>query len=137
MNKAAKMHLGMSNPWLRCAWMSYTTIQWHGRNAAIYCFTSRKMKPHQLDLQRSIMIDALYAKSGRADLPSGHPLRSTYTGLWQEFCSDLGPNFRDTDYAELHADVCQAIDDTGSVMTDKQAQQAIAVCRRHLLGRWA
>ena len=91
----------------------------------------------QLDQQRSEIMDALYAKSGRADLPSGHPLRSTYTGLWQEFCSDLGPNFRDTDYAELHADVCQAIDDTGSVMTDKQAQQAIAVCRRHLLGRWA
>ena len=91
----------------------------------------------QLDQQRSEMMDALYAKSGRADLPSGHPLRSTYTGLWQEFCSDLGPNFRDTDYAELHADVCQAIDDTGSVMTDRQAQQAIAVCRRHLLGRWA
>ena len=91
----------------------------------------------QLDQQRSEIMDALYAKSGRADLPSGHPLRSTYTGLWQEFCSDLGPNFRDTDYAELHADVCQAIDDTGSVMTDRQAQQAIAVCRRHLLGRWA
>ena len=91
----------------------------------------------QLDQQRSEMMDALYAKSGRADLPSGHPLRSTYTGLWQEFCSDLGPNFRDTDYAALHTDVCQAIDDTGSVMTDKQAQQAIAVCRRHLLGKWA
>ena len=91
----------------------------------------------QLDQQRSEIMDALYGKSGRADLPSGHPLRSTYTGLWQEFCSDLGPNFRDTDYAELHADVCQAIDDTGSVMTDKQAQQAIAVCRRHLLGKWA
>ena len=95
------------------------------------------MKPHQLDQQRSIMMDALYAKSGRANLPSGHPLRSTYTGLWQEFCNDIGPNFRDTDYAALHADVCQAIDDTGSVMTDKQAQQAIAVCRRHLLGKWA
>ena len=91
----------------------------------------------QLDQQRSEMMDALYAKSGRADLPSGHPLRSTYTGLWQEFCQDLGPNFRDTDYAELHADVCQAMDDSGSVMTDKQAQQAIAVCRRHLLGKWA
>ena len=91
----------------------------------------------QLDQQRSEIMDALYAKSGRADLPSGHPLRSTYTGLWQEFCNDIGPNFRDTDYAELHAEVCQAIDDTGSVMTDRQAQQAIAVCRRHLLGRWA
>ena len=95
------------------------------------------MKRIQLDQQRSEMMDALYAKSGRADLPSGHSLRSTYTGLWQEFCSDLGPNFRDTDYAQLHADVCQAIDDTGSVMTDKQAHQAIVACRRQLLGRWA
>ena len=83
------------------------------------------------------MMDALYARSGRADLPSGHPLRSTYTGLWQEFCSDLGSNFRDTDYAELHADVCQAMDDPGSVMTDNQAHRAIAACRRHLLGKWA
>ena len=79
--------------------------------------------------QRSLMMESLYKKSGRAC--------STYTGLWQEFCNDIGPNFRDTDYAALHADVCQAIDDTGSVMTDKQAQQAIAVCRRHLLGKWA
>jgi hypothetical protein len=86
------------------------------------------MKPHQLDLQRAIMMDALYARSGCADLLKGHPLRSTYTGLWQEFCNDIGPNFRDTDYAALHADVCQAMDDSGSVMTDKQAQQAIATC---------
>ena len=87
------------------------------------------MKPHQLDQQRAIMMDALYAKSGRTCC--------TYTGLWQEFCNDIGPNFRDTDYAALHADVCQAIDDTNSVMAQKQAQQAIAVCRRHLLGKWA
>jgi hypothetical protein len=87
------------------------------------------MKRHQLDLQRSIMMDALYARSGRTC--------GTYTGLWQEFCSDIGPNFRDADYAELHADVCQAMDDSGSVMTDKQAQRAIAVCRRYLLGKWA
>jgi hypothetical protein len=33
--------------------------------------------------------------------------------------------------------VCQAIDDTGSVMTAKQAHQAIATCRRYLLGKWA
>ena len=91
----------------------------------------------QLDQQRADMMDALYARSGRADLPKGHPLRSTYTGLWQEFCQDLGPNFRDTDYAELHAAVCQAMDETNSVMTQKQAQRAIAVCRRYLLGKWA
>jgi len=109
--------------------MSYTTIQWHGRNAAICCFTFKKMKPHQLDLQRAIMMDALYERSGRTC--------GTYTGLWQEFCVDLGPNFRDTDYDQLHADVCQAMDDTGSVMTAKQAHQAIVTCRRHLLGKWA
>jgi hypothetical protein len=95
------------------------------------------MKQFQLDNRRHEMLEALYAKSGRAALPKGHPLRSTYTGLWQEFCSDIGPNFRDADYVALHADVCQAIDDTGSVMTAKQAHQAIATCRRYLLGKWA
>jgi hypothetical protein len=29
------------------------------------------------------------------------------------------------------------MDDTNSVMTQKQAQQAIAICRRYLLGKWA
>ena len=87
------------------------------------------MKPHQLDQQRATMMEALYAKSGRTCC--------TYTGLWQEFCNDIGPNFRDTDYAALHADVCRAIDSTNSVMAQKQAQQAIAVCRRYLLGKWA
>ena len=95
------------------------------------------MKPHQLDQQRATMMDALYVRSGRADLPKGHPLRSTYTGLWQEFCKDIGGNFRDTDYAELHADVCAAIDDGHYVWTDKEADLAIAACRRHLLGKWA
>ena len=95
------------------------------------------MKQFALDNRRHEMMEALYAKSGRAVLPQGHPLRSTYTGLWQEFCSDIGPNFRDTDYDQLHADVCQTMDDTGSVMTAKQAHQAIATCRRHLLGKWA
>jgi hypothetical protein len=79
--------------------------------------------------QRSLMMESLYKKSNRTC--------STYTGLWQEFCNDIGPNFRDTDYAALHADVCTAMDATNSVMTQKQAQQAIAVCRRHLLGKWA
>jgi hypothetical protein len=87
------------------------------------------MKPHQLDQQRTTMMEALYAKSGRTC--------GTYTGLWQEFCSDIGPNFRDADYEQLHIDVCEAMDDTGSIMTQKQAQQAIAICRRYLLGKWA
>lgn len=87
------------------------------------------MKPHQLDMQRTTMMEALYAKSGRTCC--------TYSGLWQEFCQDIGPNFRDADYAQLHADVCQAMDETNSIMTQKQAQQAIAICRRYLLGKWA
>jgi hypothetical protein len=95
------------------------------------------MKQHQLDQRRANLMEALYQPSGRADLPPGHPLRSTFTGLWDEFCREIGENIRDTDYAELHADVVTAIDETQSVMAQKQAQQAIAVCRRYLLGRWA
>jgi len=29
------------------------------------------------------------------------------------------------------------MDDTGSIMTPRQAHQAIAVCRSYLLGKWA
>jgi hypothetical protein len=75
----------------------------------------------QLDQQRADMLEALYERSGRDDLPYGHPLRCTYTGLWEEFV--LG-------------NVVRAIDATESVMTQKQAQQAIEVCRQQLLGRW-
>lgn len=95
------------------------------------------MTQFALDNRRHEMMEALYAKSSRAALPQGHPLRSTYTGLWQEFCQDIGPNFRDADYEQLHIDVCEAMDDTGSIMTPKQAHQAIAVCRSYLLGKWA
>ena len=82
----------------------------------------------KLDQQRSDMLEALYQRSGRTCC--------TYTGLWEEFCRDIAANFRDTDYAELHAQVCRAMDDADSVMTQKLAQQAIAVCRAQLLGRW-
>jgi len=95
------------------------------------------MKEHQLDQQRADMMDALYERSGRDELPYGHPLRSTYTGLWNEFARDLAANFRDTDYPELLARVVRAMDATESVMTQKQAQQAIEVCRQQLLGdKW-
>ena len=95
------------------------------------------MKPHQLDQQRADMMDALYERSGRDQLPYGHPLRSTYTGLWEEFARDIAANFRDTDYAEMFARVVGAMDATQSVMTEKQAQQAIEVCRQQLLGdKW-
>ena len=100
--------------------------RFNGRSSPVL---TRSMKPHQLDLQRTTMMEALYLKSGRTC--------STYTGLWQEFCQDIGPNFRDADYEQLHIDVCEAMDDTGSIMTPRQAHQAIAVCRRYLLGKWA
>jgi hypothetical protein len=87
------------------------------------------MKEHQLDQQRADMMEALYERSGRTC--------STYTGLWEEFCRDMAANFRDTDYPELLARVVRAMDATESVMTQKQAQQAIEVCRQQLLGdKW-
>jgi len=83
----------------------------------------------QLDQQRADMMDALYERSGRTC--------STYTGLWQEFCADIAANFRDTDYPELLARVVRAMDATESVITQKQAQQAIEICRQQLLGdKW-
>jgi len=87
------------------------------------------MKDHQLDRQRADMMEALYERSGRTC--------STYTGLWEEFCRDIAANFRDTDYPEMLARVVRAMDATESVMTQKQAQQAIEVCRQQLLGdKW-
>ena len=82
----------------------------------------------QLDQQRANMMDALYQASGRTC--------GTYTGLWQEFSGEIAANFRDTDYAELHAACVAAIGETESVLAEKPAQQAIAVCRLFLLGRW-
>ena len=83
-----------------------------------------------LDQQRADMMDALYERSGRTC--------GTYTGLWEEFAHDLAANFRDTSYPELLARVVRAMDATESVMmTQKQAQQAIEVCRQQLLGdKW-
>ena len=82
-----------------------------------------------LDQQRADMMDALYARSGRTN--------GVYTGLWDEFCRDLATNFRDTPYPELLARVVRAMDATESVMTQKQAQQAIECCRQQLLGdKW-
>jgi hypothetical protein len=87
------------------------------------------MNTVQLDQQRADMIDALYERSGRTC--------RTYTGLWEEFCRDIAANFRDTDYPELLARVVRAMDAAESVMTQKQAQQAIEICRQQLLGdKW-
>jgi hypothetical protein len=83
----------------------------------------------QLDQQRADMMDALYERSGRTC--------GTYTGLWRDFCGDIAANFRDTSYPELLARVVRAMDATESVMTQKQAQQAIEICRQQLLGdKW-
>lgn len=83
----------------------------------------------KLDQMRADMMDALYERSGRTN--------GLYTGLWEEFCRDLADNFRDTPYPELLARVVRAMDATESVMTQKQAQQAIEVCRQQLLGdKW-
>lgn len=90
----------------------------------------------RLDQQRADMMESLYQHSGRDQLPYGHPLRGTLTGLWDEFARDLAANFRDTYYPELFAKVVKAMDATESVMTEKQAQQAIEVCRQQLLGKW-
>lgn len=87
------------------------------------------MNSRQLDQQRADFMDSLYAKSGRTC--------GTYTGLWEEFCADIAANFRDTDYAELHANVCMEMDQAESVFTHKQATAAIAACRAQLLGKWA
>jgi len=82
-----------------------------------------------LDDQRHEMMEALYRASGRSC--------GTYTGLWEEFCRDIAANFRDTYYPDLFAKVVKAMDASESVMTEKQAQQAIEVCRQQLLGeRW-
>ena len=95
------------------------------------------MTPQQLDQQRADFMESLYRRSGRDELPLGDARRKTYTGLWDEFCADIAANFRDTDYAELLGKVVKAMDATESVMTQKQAQQAIQVCRAQLLGKWA
>ena len=87
------------------------------------------MKATFLDDQRHEMMEALYEDSGRTC--------GTYTGLWAEFCRDIAANFRDTYYPDLLAKVVMAMDATESVMTQKQAQQAIEVCRQQLLGeKW-
>jgi hypothetical protein len=87
------------------------------------------MNAQQLDQQRADMMDALYERSGRTCC--------TYTGLWQEFCADIAANFRDTSYPELLARVVRAMDATESVFSQKQAQQAIEICRQQLLGdKW-
>lgn len=87
------------------------------------------------DQQRADMMESLFYRDGR-DNPD-HPFAFTYTGLWETFCRDIAANFRDTYYPDLFNRVCLAMDATQSVMTQKQAQQSIEVCRQQLLGeKW-
>jgi len=91
----------------------------------------------KLDQKRADMMEALYQRSGREQLPPNHPLRGTVTGLWEEFAKDIASHFRDTSYEDIFSQVVRAMDETESVITEKQAQQAIEVCRQLLLGdKW-
>lgn len=89
------------------------------------------------DQRRADTLEALYQRSGRAELPAGHPLRSTYTGLWQEYGCDVAANIRDTPYEEILGDLVEAIEATGSVFPVPAAKAALDVCRKWALGRWA
>lgn len=84
----------------------------------------------QLDNRRAEMMHSLYEHSGRTC--------GTYTGLWQEFCTDLARNFRDTDYQELLDSCTAAINATNSHLPEHHAVACIATCRALLLGpKWA
>jgi hypothetical protein len=51
---------------------------------------------HPAQEQKKVdFLEHLYQKSGRDELPKGHPLRGTYTGLWQEFMRDNAEQARD------------------------------------------
>ena len=84
----------------------------------------------QLDQRRADMMEALYQQSGRTN--------GLLTGLWAEFARDIASNFRDADFADVHAACTKAIGETESHIGEKHAQQAIMVCRQVLLGkRWS
>jgi hypothetical protein len=86
------------------------------------------MKQHELDLNRSRFMDALYAASGRTN--------GIYTNLWQEFCADLGANLRDTDGRMILADCIKAIGGTESHLAEKQAMACMEAIRIHLMKGW-
>jgi hypothetical protein len=86
------------------------------------------MKQHELDLNRSRFMDALYAASGRTN--------GIYTNLWQEFCADLGANLRDTDGRMILADCIKAIGGTESHLAEKQAMACMEAIQIHLMKGW-
>lgn len=84
----------------------------------------------QLDQRRADMMNALYQQSGRTN--------GLLTGLWAEFAHDIASNFRDADFADVHAACVTAIGKSESHLGEKHAQQAIMVCRQVILGeKWS
>lgn len=86
------------------------------------------LKPYELQTNRAVLMDALYEASGRTCC--------TYTGLWQEFCDNLGANMRDIDGLDVKAACVKAINDTNSVMVDKHASACMEVFRAHMMRGW-
>ena len=83
------------------------------------------MKEHQKQERRAKILESLYKDSGRSN--------GLYTGLWEEFCQDLGRSFVEKDYEELHKEVVTALQKTESVYDDVLAHAAIKACRKALL----
>ena len=86
------------------------------------------MKPHELEMNRADIMDALYAASGRTN--------GLYTNLWQEFCIRVGTNLRDVDGAIIRADCIRAIGSTESILASKHADACMNVIRQHLMRGW-
>lgn len=83
------------------------------------------MKEYKKQQRRADILESLYKDSGRSN--------GLYTGLWQEFCKDLGRAFLEKDYEELHKEVVTALQETESVFDDVLAHAAIKACRKALL----
>lgn len=54
--------------------------------------------------KKADFLDHIYKESGRDNLPQGHPLHMTYTGLWQEFCQRSAEEARDAWWEIQQAD---------------------------------
>jgi hypothetical protein len=58
----------------------------------------------KIEQMKADFLDYLYEQSGREQLPYGHPLRSTYTGLWEEFKQHSAEEARRAWWEVLHID---------------------------------
>lgn len=54
--------------------------------------------------KKADFLEHLYEQSGRSNLPKGHPLHETYTGLWQEFIQRNAEQTRDAWWDAQQAD---------------------------------